>query len=213
MQFPQILRKLRKEKNLTQEELAKILKTAPSAISMYERGEREPSLETIMSIANFFSVDIDFLLGKSPPYEDSTSSPEESSGIGEKIRPLREKLGLSQSKLAKEIGVPLQTFRKWELGFVANLSRDNLFSLCRLLHTTPSFLMGFEESDINPISDKPVELSPHEKALVSAYRANPAMQSAVDKLLGIDTVNSDIAQDMIETVRAGSSLKKPTNTR
>lgn len=42
--FGQRLRKLRNNKNITQKELAKILKMSESAIGMYERDEREPSL-------------------------------------------------------------------------------------------------------------------------------------------------------------------------
>ena len=89
-----------------------------------------------------------------------------------------------------------------------------------LISVVDDMPISFSDSDEKafpaPLSIDPVDdfvLSPHEKALVSAYRDNPAMQSAVDKLLGIDTVDSDIAQDMIETIRTGSSLKKRTNTK
>lgn len=59
------LRQLRKEDNLTQKELAANLGLAFSTISMYERGIREPDFETAESIADFFNVSMDFLLGKS----------------------------------------------------------------------------------------------------------------------------------------------------
>lgn len=36
-----------------------------SSINMYERGEREPGIETLEKIADHFNVDIDYLLGKS----------------------------------------------------------------------------------------------------------------------------------------------------
>ena len=32
---------------------------------MYERGEREPGIETLEAIADFFNVDLDYLIGKS----------------------------------------------------------------------------------------------------------------------------------------------------
>ncbi len=64
--FGSRLRQLRKEDDLTQRELADNLGLAFSTISMYERGIREPDFETTESIADFFNVSMDFLLGKTP---------------------------------------------------------------------------------------------------------------------------------------------------
>lgn len=62
--FNIILRKLRKEQNLTQMELAKKLGVAPSTVGMYERGEREPDFSTLEKISTFFTVSMNTLLGK-----------------------------------------------------------------------------------------------------------------------------------------------------
>ena len=63
--FGERLRHLRTEHELSQMELAKNLKTSKSSVNMYERCEREPSLEMLERIADFFNVDLDYLLGKS----------------------------------------------------------------------------------------------------------------------------------------------------
>lgn len=57
------LRKLRKEKGLTQEELGNMLGLGKSAICCYEKELRSPSLETIMDLVNIFAVSSDYLLG------------------------------------------------------------------------------------------------------------------------------------------------------
>ena len=62
--FSETLKKLRKEKGLTQVQLAKLLKISKSSISMYENGNREPDFETEELIADFFNVSIDTLRGK-----------------------------------------------------------------------------------------------------------------------------------------------------
>lgn len=62
MGFGERLRSLREEKKMTQKELAKLFKIAESTVSMYERGEREPSFELVNKLANFFSVSTDYLL-------------------------------------------------------------------------------------------------------------------------------------------------------
>ena len=65
MNFRTRLKQLRNEKKINQRELANFLKVAPSTISMYESGQREPNFEVLESIADFFNVDLNYLLGKS----------------------------------------------------------------------------------------------------------------------------------------------------
>lgn len=62
-QFASILKQLRTQKGLTQPELAAKLGISRSAISMYERGEREPDTATMESIASLFGVDMNYLYG------------------------------------------------------------------------------------------------------------------------------------------------------
>ena len=59
------IKKLRIEKNLTIRELANELDVSYSSIGMYEQGRRQPNYETLEKIADFFNVDMNFLLGKS----------------------------------------------------------------------------------------------------------------------------------------------------
>lgn len=67
MPFNTVLRELRKKKQLTQAELAKLTGLTVSAISMYENGNREPNFETLEVLADFFNVDMNSLLDKHPP--------------------------------------------------------------------------------------------------------------------------------------------------
>lgn len=63
--FGERLRSLRTSHDLSQMDLAKQLKISKSSINMYERCEREPNLVMLEAIADFFNVDLDYLLGKS----------------------------------------------------------------------------------------------------------------------------------------------------
>jgi len=65
MSFSQRLKKLRKEKGYTQQELANKLNKSKSTISSYESGRRNPDINVIRDIANFFNVSADYLIGKS----------------------------------------------------------------------------------------------------------------------------------------------------
>lgn len=63
--FAKRLFQLRKKAGMTQEQLAKELGTSRGALSMYEIGRREPDFNTLVKIARFFSVTVDYLVGLS----------------------------------------------------------------------------------------------------------------------------------------------------
>lgn len=67
------IRGLRNEFNLTQEELGKIVGQTKSNISKYETGALEPGNDTLIKIAKYFNVSLDYLMGNSDirnPYKD-----------------------------------------------------------------------------------------------------------------------------------------------
>lgn len=64
IKFSEILKELRKREELTQEELAKKLEISKSAISMYENGNRTPDFETLEMFADFFNVNLSYLIGE-----------------------------------------------------------------------------------------------------------------------------------------------------
>jgi transcriptional regulator with XRE-family HTH domain len=63
-EFRNVFKELRQARGLTQAELAKRLGVSRSSIGMYESGERVPRHEDLELIADFFNVDIDYLLGR-----------------------------------------------------------------------------------------------------------------------------------------------------
>lgn len=58
------LKELRQKFGLTQNKLAEKLGLSRSTIAMYETNGSEPDLETINSIASFFNVSVDYLMGR-----------------------------------------------------------------------------------------------------------------------------------------------------
>ena len=58
------IRELRKNKSLSQEQLADKLGVTKQAISQLERGTRKPSMAMLESLCDFFNVSSDYLLGK-----------------------------------------------------------------------------------------------------------------------------------------------------
>ena len=62
MEFHEKLQTLRKQRGLTQEELAQLLYVSRTAISKWESGRGFPSIESLKTISGYFSVTIDELL-------------------------------------------------------------------------------------------------------------------------------------------------------
>ena len=60
--FSERLKELRKGLYMTQDDVANIVGLSKSSINMYERGEREPSIETLCKLSELFGVSIDYLL-------------------------------------------------------------------------------------------------------------------------------------------------------
>lgn len=58
------IKELRKEKDLTQEDLGKLINVTKVSICCYENGTRVPTLETIVALADIFEVSLDNLLGR-----------------------------------------------------------------------------------------------------------------------------------------------------
>ncbi len=63
MKFKDMLKYLREHRELSQRELASLLNVSPGSISMYETGQREPSMEMEEKIAKFFGVSLNTLHG------------------------------------------------------------------------------------------------------------------------------------------------------
>lgn len=63
-EFPGRLRRLRERRRMNRKTVGECCGLSKNIIGMYERGEKEPSLKTLIKIADFFEVSTDYLLGR-----------------------------------------------------------------------------------------------------------------------------------------------------
>ncbi len=63
MTFGEQLKTLRIENNISQVQLAQTIGVSKGIISLWENGLREPTLSNLISLAKFFSVSLDVLVG------------------------------------------------------------------------------------------------------------------------------------------------------
>lgn len=63
MKIGQTIKELRKEKNLSQTQLAQLLFTSQDTISLWERGKSLPDIVSIIRMTQIFGVTSDYILG------------------------------------------------------------------------------------------------------------------------------------------------------
>ena len=64
IKFGERLKELRSEKGIGQIELAAQIGVSKGIISLWEQGKREPTLSSLIAIADYFSITIDYLIGR-----------------------------------------------------------------------------------------------------------------------------------------------------
>ena len=63
-EFGNRLREIRRNTGASQKELAERINVTPRAFRFYESGNREPTIEQLISLADFFNVSLDYLVGR-----------------------------------------------------------------------------------------------------------------------------------------------------
>lgn len=104
--------------------------------------------------------------------------------IGDRLRKLRIDSEMTLEDAGKKIGATKQTLYKYESGIVTNIPSDKIERLAAIYNTTPSYIMGWDESKA---TEKEIKLA---EQYVQARKSNDpvvkALVDAIDRLLGID---------------------------
>ena len=106
--------------------------------------------------------------------------------IGSRIKQRRDELGITQPMLASMVGVSKGSIGNYESG-VSSPNEPILIKLFEALQCDANFLyQDYIDNNSGTATSKQIYVSAHEEQIIMAYRAHPEMQSAVDKLLGIN---------------------------
>ncbi len=174
MNFPKRLRDLREERGYTQTFVAQNCDVSIQCISSLEAGNRNPTGSTLVALAEFFDVSIDYLMGleadtfkPAPPLK----SQQETNGLAMRIKELRLEKRLTQKELGKILGVTQAVAGKYELGQLEpNL--QNLAKMAELFECSVDYLIG-RSDDFGSVTVPAAlgeQLSKEEKELVQIYR-------------------------------------------
>ena len=91
----------------------------------------------------------------------------------------RNELGLTLEDVAKICNVSISTVKRWESGEIVDIKRDKVVKLAQAMHTTPAYIMGWEDEDKTK-----EEIDRENQEILDAYnRASPEIRAAIQRIL------------------------------
>lgn len=138
--------KLRKEKHLTQTELANSIGISRSALSLYEIEKREPDIDTLNKLAEVLNTSVDYILGNSTRSTTVAANPKEdisvlAHGFQERIVSLLTEKKMTTEDFEKEIYKENGSIYKNEIPSIGILIK-----IATALDVSTDYLLGLDDS-------------------------------------------------------------------
>ena len=90
--------------------------------------------------------------------------------INQQLKNRRIELKLTLEDVAKIVGVSGATISRWESGDIENMKRDKIALLAKALKVTPSFIMGWDESETDEEDDDLLIINRNAKKMTPEQR-------------------------------------------
>lgn len=138
------LKQLREDAGYSQYSFAAAFGTKQSTVGGWESGAREPKIETLIKLAKFFNVSLDYLLGSVLTQKEK--------GIYSmlNLKQLRLDRKLTQAALANALDVAQTTISSWERG-EKSPDPDTLVRLANFYNVSVDYLLGRENKKEAPL--------------------------------------------------------------
>lgn len=136
MTFGDNIQKLRNSKGMSQQELADAIRIGRSTLANYEQNKREPNYKTLESIAKYFNVSVDYILGITDDKQDYTHKDTLSEIIYKQLYKLTDASdyqGFSEDNLK---------FLKLIKEGIFKINEESLELIANIYDTNTSYLLG-----------------------------------------------------------------------
>ncbi len=142
MNYGKILKKIRLEKNLTQNTIAEYLNISQVTYSHYEVQEKIIPLDRLNELANYFNVSIDYIFGFNNIINYNNSNKEiDKIIVGKNLKIFRKENKLTQQKLANILNTAHQVISRYEKG-INLIATPFLYDICKKYHISADYLLG-----------------------------------------------------------------------
>lgn len=190
MEIKELLKARRLEKNLTLDEVAHMVGVSAPTISRWESGDiANMRRDKIVKLAQALDISPAVIMGLDNEEYDNTENTSSQGVIfmtvGERIKNVRTKLGISQVAFADKIGVSKQTLYKYENNIITNIPSDKIEAIAKFSGYSPSYFMGWEnEKSENAAIDYMIySLTSDESLLIESYRSSDEQTKEMVKRL------------------------------
>lgn len=111
--------------------------------------------------------------------------------VGERIKQRRKELKMSANELGIKLGVNRSTIVRYESGYIEKLPIDILEPIAKALHTTPAYLMNWEEEQ---------KKNDIQADIILRMRTDDKFMSAVESLYQLDSEKLESLTQMLNTL-------------
>jgi transcriptional regulator with XRE-family HTH domain len=111
--------------------------------------------------------------------------------VGERIKQRRKELKMSANELGIKLGVNRSTIVRYESGYIEKLPIDILEPIAKALHTTPAYLMDWEEEQ---------KKNDIQADIILRMRTDDKFMSAVESLYQLDSEKLESLTQMLNTL-------------
>lgn len=167
-------KELRKEKGLTQFELAKIMNIDQTTVSKWELGKAIPDTNMLIKLAEFFDVSTDYLLSRTNFYYPDNleeNQKKDKLEIGNLIKELRQNKGLTQQEVADKISISRSVLSQYENNLVEPTA--TVISKLAVFFEVPAGYLLCIEDDFGNLTTSPMReegATEQERELLKNFR-------------------------------------------
>ena len=129
--FGERFTELRKKEGYSQADMAQKLDVSMGAVAMWETNKRVPKHDTLLKIADYFNVSVDYLLGRADTQKM----------VYERLQSAREEARKTQTEVANILGITRQAYNHYETG-KREPSLDTISKLATLYGVSVDYLLG-----------------------------------------------------------------------
>lgn len=188
------IRELREQAGMSQLELANKLGISRTAIARYEGGVSSPS-RRLKELADALDVSTDYLLGS----EDEFVAPYRQTGLGKRIKFLRDRAGMDKRTLAVRCGVATRAVSSWE-DEISAPSLTAVTKMAEIFNVSTDYILG----RVHVIDEVPEGSQLVTHIVNQLYEDDPAL---LDKLKGCNIYLKDFDLNPTEKAFLKSNLE------
>lgn len=116
MEYYQIIRNIREDKDIKQYEFAKMINAKPKNYNLYENGHRSMPLDILNNAINILDISLDYVLGLNTRANYPDLGNVNSKVLAKNFRIYKKRLGYTQEEMAFNLNCTQQTLSEYERG-------------------------------------------------------------------------------------------------